>query len=312
MDSNVASSTPRTAADGQVRPADTPPPRPPLYRRRGVLMAAAVVLVILLVGGGWYWVHASSRVSTDDAFIESRIIRIGSQVAGQVERLAITDNQHVKEGDLLVQIDDREYRALAEQAQAEARAAEVAAQNAAQDARRAEELFTRALIARQAEEAAVATAHARAAGAEAARKRAAEAWLKVSYTKIVAPEAGRVTNRTVEEGQYVQVGQSLMTVVPDDIWVVANFKETQLEKIRPGQPVEIKVDAYRGLVLHGHVDSIQAGTGARFSLLPPENATGNFVKVVQRVPVKIVFDKPLPQGVVLGPGMSVVPTVRVR
>jgi len=94
--------------------------------------------------------------------------------------------------------------------------------------------------------------------------------------------------------------------------VVANFKETQLAKIRPGQPVEIRVDAYPGLVLHGHVDSIQAGTGARFSLLPPENATGNYVKVVQRVPVKIVFDEPPPEGYVLGPGMSVVPTVIVR
>jgi membrane fusion protein (multidrug efflux system) len=311
MEPKVVSTTPRTDGDGQVRRTEPPTPRPPLYRRRGFVIAATVALVIVLAGGGWYWLYSRSRVSTDDAFIESRIIRIGSQVAGQVERLAVSDNQHVKEGDVLVQIDDRDYRAVAEQAQAAARAAAVAAQNAAQDAHRAEELFKRALIARQAYEGAVATAHTRAAEAEAARKREAEAWLKVSYTKIVAPEAGRVTNRTVEEGQYVQVGQSLMTVVPDDLWVVANFKETQLEKIRPGQPVEVRVDAYPGVVLRGHVDSIQAGTGARFSLLPPENATGNFVKVVQRVPVKIVFDAPLPAGVTLGPGMSVVPTVRV-
>ena len=115
----------------------------------------------------------------------------------------------------------------------------------------------------------------------------------------------------IEEGTYVQVGQTMMTIVPNDFWVIANFKETQLAKMRPGQPVEVKVDAYPRLVLRGHVDSIQAGTGARFSLLPPENATGNFVKVVQRVPVKIVIDEFPPGEYQLGPGMSVVPTVRV-
>jgi membrane fusion protein (multidrug efflux system) len=284
-------------------------PRQPFYRRRRFTVAAAVVGLLLLAGAGWFWWHASGRVSTDDAFIDGRIIRISAQVAGQVARVYVTDNQFVKDGDPLVQIDDREYRAQAGEADAAAKAAEVAAENAAADARRAEELFKRQLISRQAYDTAVATARARAAEAEAARKRAVEAALKVSYTQITAPEAGRVTNRTVEEGQYVQVGQSLMTIVPNDLWVVANFKETQLAKIRPGQPVLIRVDAYPGLVLHGHVDSIQAGTGARFSLLPPENATGNYVKVVQRVPVKIVFDEAPPERYVLGPGMSVVPTV---
>jgi membrane fusion protein (multidrug efflux system) len=103
-----------------------------------------------------------------------------------------------------------------------------------------------------------------------------------------------------------------MTIVPVDVWVVANFKETQLVDIRPGQPAEIRVDAYPDVVFKGHVDSIQSGTGARFSLLPPENATGNFIKVVQRVPVKIVFDDPPDPDHLLGPGMSVVPVVKVR
>jgi membrane fusion protein (multidrug efflux system) len=218
----------------------------------------------------------------------------------------------VKEGDLLVQIDDREYRAQAEQAQAAVRAAQVAAENAAADARRAEQLFARQLIARQALDLAVATERTRFAEADAARKRAAEAALRLSFTHITAPEAGRVTRRTIEEGAYVQVGQALMTVVPNDFWVVANFKETQLDTVRPGQPVDIRVDAYPELRLRGHVDSVQAGTGARFSLLPPENATGNYVKVVQRVPVKIVFDQLPHDPTLLGPGMSVVPTIRVR
>jgi membrane fusion protein (multidrug efflux system) len=116
----------------------------------------------------------------------------------------------------------------------------------------------------------------------------------------------------VEAGSYVQVGQSLLALVPRSYWVVANFKETQLTKIRPGQPVTIHVDAYPDHVFKARVDSIQAGAGARFSLLPPENATGNFVKVVQRVPVKIVFDEPPDARYPLGPGMSVVPTVKVQ
>ena len=290
-----------------------PPVGPtPFYQRRGVRIAALAIGVLLVVGGGLYWWRASGRVSTDDAFIEGRIVRVSAQVAGQVVKIAVTDNQWVKEGDLLVQLDDREYRAQAEQAAAEAHSAEVAAENAAVDARRAEQLFARQLIARQALDTAQATARMRAADAEAARKRAAEAALKLSYSRIAAPDAGRVTRRSVEEGAYVQVGQMLMAIVPNDFWVIANFKETQLDKIRPGQPVRIKVDAYPGMVLRGHVDSVQAGTGSRFSLLPPENATGNYVKVVQRVPVKILFDELPPDPDRLGAGMSVVPTVIVR
>jgi membrane fusion protein (multidrug efflux system) len=295
---------------GAPQPASPAPHA--FYRGRAFRLAAVAAVLVLLIGGGVYWWRASRRVSTDDAFIEGRIVRIAAQVAGRVEKLAVTDNQWVKAGTLLVQLDDREYRAQAEQAEAEARAAEVAAENAAADARRAEQLFARQLIARQALDAALAAARMRAAEAEAARKRAAEAALKLSYTRITAPEAGRVTRRTAEEGAYVQVGQILTSIVPNDFWVIANFKETQLTRIRPGQPVLIKVDAYPGMVLRGHVDSIQAGTGSRFSLLPPENATGNYVKVVQRVPVKIVFDELPPEPERLGPGMSVVPTVMVR
>jgi len=284
----------------------------PLYRQRWFRVAMVIALIAVALAAGLWWWRASGRVSTDDAFIEGRIVRISAQVAGRVVRLAITDNQWVKQGDLLVQLDDREYRAQAAQADAEARAAAVAAENAAVDARRAEQLFARQLIARQALDAALATARMRAADAEAARKRAAEAALKVEYTRLTAPEAGRVTHRTVEEGAYVQVGQALMTIVPNDFWVIANFKETQLTNVRPGQPVDIKIDAYPHTVLEGHVDSIQAGTGARFSLLPPENATGNYVKVVQRVPVKIVFDRLPDDPSRLGPGMSVVPTIQTR
>ena len=120
-----------------------------------------------------------------------------------------------------------------------------------------------------------------------------------------------MTRKAVEEGALVQSGQPLMAVVSGDVWVTANFKETQLNDIRPGQPVEITVDAYPGRTFKAHVDSIQMGTGARFSMIPPENATGNYVKVVQRVPVKIVFDEPPDPNHMLAPGMSVTPEVKV-
>jgi membrane fusion protein (multidrug efflux system) len=129
-------------------------------------------------------------------------------------------------------------------------------------------------------------------------------------TVINAPTNGRVAKLTAATGAYAQTGQALMEIVPDEVWVTANFKETQLSDMRAGQPVDIAIDAYPDKTFHGHVDSVQAGSGAAFSLLPAENATGNFVKIVQRVPVKIVFDDP--PDVYLGPGMSVVPSVKVR
>ena len=139
----------------------------------------------------------------------------------------------------------------------------------------------------------------------------AAAQLNLSYTKIFAPMDGRVTRKAVEVGDYLQVGQQIMSVVPTNVWVVANFKESQLKKMRPGQPVTVAIDALGGREFAAHVDSVQAGSGAQFSLLPPENATGNYVKVVQRVPVKIVFDEELPSDHVIGPGLSVTPSVQI-
>jgi membrane fusion protein (multidrug efflux system) len=157
-------------------------------------------------------------------------------------------------------------------------------------------------------------AQAEQAAGQVAQLQAAvrQAELDLSYTKLYAPVAGRITRKSVQPGNYVQVGQALLSIVPEHVYVTANFKETQLANMRPGQPVRIAVDAYPGRPFHGHVDSIQAGSGAAFSLLPPENATGNYVKVVQRVPVKILIDDAPDLTRVLGPGMSVVPTVKVK
>jgi len=137
-----------------------------------------------------------------------------------------------------------------------------------------------------------------------------QAKLNLSYTTVTAAEPGRVVNLGAAVGQFAQPGTSLTMFVPDEIWVTANFKEIQLDRMRPGEPVTLKIDAYPGRVIRGHVDSVQPGSGTAFSLLPAQNATGNYVKIVQRVPVKLVMDNP-PTDVALGPGMSVVPTVRV-
>jgi membrane fusion protein (multidrug efflux system) len=163
----------------------------------------------------------------------------------------------------------------------------------------------------------VAAIRARAASAQARVKQAEaavkQAQLNLEYTSVKAPVKGIVSKKSIEPGQVVQPGQPLMTVIPlDRIWITANFKETQLAEMRSGQRVKVKVDAYGGQEFNGKIDSIAAATGARFSLLPPDNASGNFVKVVQRVPVKIVLDEGQDQGRVLRPGMSVTPTVYTK
>lgn len=151
------------------------------------------------------------------------------------------------------------------------------------------------------EEAAVKTAQARLETAN----------LNLEWTEIRAPHDGWISQRNLEQGNYVQQGQNILSIVEPEVWVVANYKETQITRMKPGQKVDIKVDAYPSLKVHGHIDSLQKGTGAQFSAFPPENATGNYVKIVQRVPVKILIDDGLDPNQPLALGMSVVPTVHV-
>jgi membrane fusion protein, multidrug efflux system len=230
--------------------------------------------------------------------------------------------------------------ANSEEAQAEVGVAEANAINASNQLKRDQPLAEQHVVSRQTLDNDIAAARSTAANLVAAQKKltssqaqqgvadsqvkVAEANLKsagaqvetarlnLSYTGIVATEAGHITHKNVASGNYVQAGQNLMALVPVKVWITANFKETQLARMRVGQPVDIEVDAYPDVMFHGRVDSIQRGSGAAFSLLPPENATGNYVKVVQRVPVKIVFDDPPDPSRPLGPGMSVVPSVKVR
>ena len=240
------------------------------------------------------------------------MIPVSAKISGHVARVLIDDNQLVKAGDVLAEIDPRDFQTRLDSARGKVASNRAEAAKTEADLKRAAVLFARDEASKQDLEHAQAAADA--AKAELSQSDAAlrQAELDLSYTKILAPESGRVTRKAVEAGAYVSVGQSVLAIVPEESWVVANFKETQLARMRVGQAAEIRVDAYPDRTLHGRVDSIQDGTGARFSLLPAENATGNFVKVVQRVPVKILLvDKPS-GGRALAPGMSVEATVDLR
>jgi len=311
--------------------------------------------------------------STDDAFTEGNAVTVAPKIAGYVVNLAVKDNQLVKKGDLLVQIDPRDATAQRDQASAQlglaiaqlhqsqaqldlakvqypAQLAQAKAQQARAEAnlanataadRRQRGVDPRAtsqqnidsasaqlrsasadlenakaqvqvaaqvqLQIRQAET----NVEARQQQVEQAKAQLETAELNLSYADVRAPFDGYITRRNVQLGTLVQAGSSLFSIVSPDIWITANFKETQLERMKPGDKVDISVDAYPNLKLRGHVDSVQQGTGSRFSAFPAENATGNFVKIVQRVPVKIIIDSgfdaknPLPLGLSVEPSVTV-------
>jgi membrane fusion protein (multidrug efflux system) len=269
--------------------------------------------------------EAQAGVEQTKAAIESSL----SQVASAQANVTAAEAQATQH-----QADLKRYKALDERAVSQqqldaAQAAADAAQANLASARKRVSAAESAVVEARANEAhaegmlaaartgpqQIAAAAAQAKNAQAAVDQAKaavdEAELNLSYTTIRAPVGGRVTRRMARQGQYVQVGQIVLALVQPEVWVTANFKENQIAHMSGGQDVQIKVDAYPGQIFHGKIDSIQAGSGARFSMLPPENATGNYVKVVQRVPVKIVFDSETSHQWLLAPGMSVVPRVYV-
>lgn len=286
----------------------------------------AVIGAVLLVLG---WLYLSSFETTDDAFVEGHIVRISPKVTGIIEKVYVDDNESVKKDKLLVQIDDRDYKVRYEQAKAayemalyKQAPAKVDLSVAQQDYDRYKSLYEKGAVSQQefdiaearyvsAQQAVFSKDKNKVADAELKRLEAImnQAKLELSYTKIYANVDGKITNKSAEEGTFINAGAPLFSIVPEKRWVVANFKETQLNKIRVGDKVKIKVDAYPNLKIEGKVDSIQASTGAKSSMFPPENAVGSYVKVVQRVPVKIVFTKPLDSQYSIEPGMSVVPKV---
>jgi membrane fusion protein (multidrug efflux system) len=343
--------------------------------KRKFLLPIIILLAVVAVGWGVKdWLYAHSHESTDNAQVDGDITPILAKVGGYVTAISVNDNQHVDGGQVLVTIDDQEYRVRLRQAEADLAAAQAgvstngrtgqaealvataagqsqavtaqieaarAADTRAQaDLTRMKALASQQIVSRQqldAAQAAADAAHAQliaaekqatAAGAQissaqagvrvaeaklaAAQAAVQNAKLQLSYTKVIAPSSGFVSRKQVDVGQLVQPGQPLMSIVSDtSVWVTANFKETQLANIKVGQPVEFDVDAYGGCKAEGTVESVSGATGAKFALLPPDNATGNFTKVVQRVPVRIKITKPCP-GRVLRPGLSVDAHVKVK
>jgi membrane fusion protein (multidrug efflux system) len=259
--------------------------------------ALGVVLLTALVVGISALIHSYYYESTDDAFIEGHVVTVGTKLSNTVSEVLIDDNYAVKKGQLLVQIDPRDYQVQLDSAQA-------SYNKAKSDFGRDVALLGSSAISK-------ADLDATRATFDEAKAALDQAKLNLEYTRITAPFDGRITRKSVEPGDYIQTGQTLFSIVPRDIWITANFKETQLTYMQPGQPVTIRIDAFPGKVFKGHVDSLQAGTGARFSLLPAENATGNYVKVVQRVPVKIRFDESPEVQAAFAPGLSVVPEVHI-
>jgi membrane fusion protein (multidrug efflux system) len=345
------------------------PSRRPLNRRPLLIGLVLLLAIGGAIAGILYWVHAQHYEITDDATLEGHVIPISAQIAARVVAVHVVDNQSMKKGDLLVELDPTDFQVAIEQARgslaamqgklAEAKAqvpatqaqrdqakAELDAagtnfQNADADLKRyatldvrarSQEQLDNATSAQKSAQAAVEQARAKLASAESqidtaqatvlaaqgdvekANADLQSAQVNLGYCQIKASEDGRVTRKNVEPGAYVTAGEALLAIVPPEVWVTADFKETQLTYLRPGQPATIHLDAYPGYDFIGHVDSIQSGTGARFSMLPAENATGNFVKIVQRVPVKIVLDPDQNSDLTraLVPGMSVEAEVHVR
>ncbi len=324
--------------------------------RRVLLVVLIIVAAAAAIPGYRYYQYIESHVSTDDAYADGTVALVSSRVAGTVTNVYVEDNWTVKEGQLLLTLDPRDFEVKVEQAQAQLERARqsvdelyagvaaarsgvslVASQlkQAQIDFARAKSLKEQGVVsAEQYDQANTglriamadeALAEHQLTQAEAALGtqnddhsrydrpvvKQAEAALEAArldlgYTKLTAPFAGVVTHKTAHVGNRVQVGEPLLAVVPlSKLYVTANFKETQLTDVRVGQKAEIGADIYPGYTYQGHVDSISMGTGAAFSLLPPENATGNWVKVVQRVPVKIVIDGKVPEDKPLRLGLSV-------
>ena len=378
-DRDVASPAPAPASPVSPQPpapvAAGPAPSPPPARapRRwfrplvGIGIVAIAASTAVLFASRWdSWVGARIDQTTDDAYVKGDITPLSAKIEGYIRTVAVSDYQSVKAGDLLVEIEDDDYRARAAQAEADLAGAWAAIENlkahkaeqhspidqaqsaiaatqadvdrtkleakrqrallatsygtsqkveqAEADEKRFEATLTRnqAELESERREMAVLDTQESQLRAEMKAKRAqlALANITLGYTKIVAPADGTVGERGVRAGQYVRPGAQVLSVVPlDTVWVVANYKETQLTRVAVGQRASVTVDSFPGVTIWGHVDSVAPASGSQFTLLPPDNATGNFTKIVQRIPVKIVLDPGHALAGKLRPGMSVIATI---
>jgi membrane fusion protein (multidrug efflux system) len=350
--------------------AGVPPAAKKFNFRKALLTGAALAMLAGTAWYGWdYWTVGRFQVSTDDAYVKADNTTVAPKVSGYLYQVLVGDNERIKAGQILAQIDDRDFKVALDQAKADVAAARaaIASKQAQLEVQQAVINAAKATI--DVDQAAVTFADQdnkrytdlaatgsgsvqnaqqaqwRIAGAQAtlardnanlvsalkqvdllkaeivqanatlARAQAiqGQAELNLGYTTIIAPIDGIVGNRTLRAGQFVQAGTQLMSVVPaSGAYVIANYKETQLTDVHRGQAVEIAVDMFPGQIVRGHVDSIAPASGQEFALLPPDNATGNFTKVVQRIPVKIALDSGSHSLIELRPGMSVIPTIETR
>ena len=350
--------------------AGVPPAAKKFNFRKALLTGAALAMLAGTAWYGWdYWTVGRFQVSTDDSYVKADNTTVAPKVSGYLYQVLVGDNERIKAGQILAQIDDRDFNVALDQAKADVAAARaaIASKQAQLEVQQAVINAAKATI--DVDQAAVTFADQdnkrytdlaatgsgsvqnaqqaqwRIAGAQAtlardnanlvsalkqvdllkaeivqanatlARAQAiqGQAELNLGYTTIIAPIDGIVGNRTLRAGQFVQAGTQLMSVVPaSGAYVIANYKETQLTDVHRGQAVEIAVDMFPGQIVRGHVDSIAPASGQEFALLPPDNATGNFTKVVQRIPVKIALDSGSHSLIALRPGMSVIPTIETR
>jgi membrane fusion protein (multidrug efflux system) len=350
--------------DGRGANSDEP-------RSKKPLIIIAIIVLVLAIIGFFIWFALRNQVSTDDAYTDGNTVTMVPKVSGYVVDLYVSDNTHVKKGDLLLRIDPRDYfnavtQARAQLALAEAqlssareslkiarvqypaqlasalaqqRAAAAQLQLARSSYERQHQVDRRATtqesidsstsqqqgaianlesaqaqvaiarLVREQVQSAISAVTEREASLQSAQAQLDQANLNWSYTQVRAPSDGFITMRSVQLGDFATPGQVMFLIVTPEVWITANFKESQIGRMRPGNKVDIKVDAYSGFRLEGHVQSIQYGSGSRFSAFPAENATGNFVKIVQRVPVKIVIDRGLDPNRPLPIGLSVSPVV---
>ena len=370
-DENQANNASQEKSSHDGNSGDGKDEKPSGPRSKKPLIIIGIVVVVLAIIGFVVWFAYRNQVSTDDAYTDGNTITMVPKVSGYVVNLYVDDNTHVRKGDLLLRIDQRDF--LTAEAQARAQMALAQAQlssardalkvarvqypaqlqsaRAQQRAAAAQLELARASYERQHQvdrrattqesidtstnqqqgataslesaeaqvaiaklvpeqvQVAISTVAEREAALQSAQAQLDQALLNLSYTQVRAPSDGFITQRSVQQGDFATAGQVMFLIVTPDVWITANFKESQIGRMRAGDKVEIKVDAYSGYKLEGHVESIQYGTGARFSAFPAENATGNFVKIVQRVPVKIVIDKGLDPNNPLPIGLSVSPVV---
>ena len=350
------------------QPDDRGPDKP---RSKKPLIIIAIVTVVLAIVGFIVWFARRNQVTTDDAYTDGNVVTMAPKVSGYVVELRVDDNMRVKNGDLLVRIDPRDYLAALSQAEAAVRLAAAQLRSAQDSLRVARVQYPAQLMTAEAQQQAAlaslelaerqyvrqhevdkrattqenidtstsqqrnsaaslrsaraqvevaklvpeqirlaeTTVQEREAQVQQAEAQLDQAKLNLAYTEIRAPQDGFVTERSVNVGDLMSAGATMFLIVTPEVWVTANFKESQIGRMRPGDRVDIEIDAYPGYRLAGHVQSIQYGSGSRFSAFPAENATGNFVKIVQRVPVKIVIDRGLDPDRPLPIGLSVSPVV---